>query len=737
MRNHDTFNTLLLNVTAPGHPMHRQHLSYDEAHSLIADPAASDRILDWVVSEPGLKVVHTHPHGRMICVEATVLTWQHVLKTTFGIFVPSCKPADCTPAQRQLLRGETGGLVRATDDVSVPTHIRDDVRALHGATQLPLGNRMQPMLRLDAECVGATCPVGIAQGIASWESLPILGHEVDVDSGLYLDRTNLSALFPIGEAVSWMDPSRISSRYCGTFSEAHYVGRGAPLCKLRDGVDDCSLNEFRQAGRVRIFGTMQQRVSTSDLSLAQELLYSSFYRVDNDGSPSETRLTQVGEIGTCDSPVDCTEANLDVQYAIGCSPPGRTRLVAPEFQYLGGVDPILDLIQHLSRDSRPAPVVTISYGTSEDLIDQDHLESFETEVKLLTLQGVTIFAAAGDSGVHSREAAENSASCGYSPLWPASSPWVTAVGASVVEREEAAIVAALGNIDYSQGERSLLAATRLAFSLSSGTFRSNATERAADASSAGDADFSTGGGFSKRYSAPPWQQSAVQNYFIGGDRGAVAGFNRDGRAYPDVSMVGHHLLVVIDKRLYYVSGTSAATPIVAAIASRVNLVRHANGLPQLGSLNPTLYAHHGLSAGMTFPDIVDGTNRCPAIGKCHCSEGFSAAPGWDPVSGLGVVDAAVLYEISLHDPQRPPSQPFTHPPAPTKSQIPVFTFAPTLARPFTPSPPSRAQPAATARSSSPNRRDASLRVTVPIISYLSMWIAWLLCTRSVTTRRKS
>ena len=251
-RNHDVLDALLLNVTTPGHPMQGRHLSYDEAHSLIAHSAATDRVLAWVASEPGLTVVDTHPHGRMIRVTANVSTWERVLSTTFGVFVPSCQPVNCTAAQRRLLQGEPGGLLRATDDVTLPTHIRDDVRALHGATELPLGNRLQPMLRLDAECIGATCPIGIAQGIASWESLPILG---DKTSGLYLDRANLSTLFPAGEAVTWMDPPRISSRYCGAFSEAHYVGRkGAPLCELRDGVDDCTVDTFRQAGRLRVFG---------------------------------------------------------------------------------------------------------------------------------------------------------------------------------------------------------------------------------------------------------------------------------------------------------------------------------------------------------------------------------------------------------------------------------------------------------------------------------------------------
>ena len=47
--------------------------------------------------------------------------------------------------------------------------------------------------------------------------------------------------------------------------------------------------------------------------------------------------------------------------------------------------------------------------------------------QLLALQGVTIFVAAGDSGVHDRAAGNDASKCGYSPLWPASSPWVPSI----------------------------------------------------------------------------------------------------------------------------------------------------------------------------------------------------------------------------------------------------------------------------------------------------------------------
>ena len=250
-RNHDVLDELVHNVTTPWHSMHRRHLSYDEAHGLLANPAATARVLAWVASEPGLKVVDTHPHGRMVRVTSNVSTWERVLGTTFGVFTPNCVRVNCTTAQRRLLQGEAGGLLRATADVSLPSHIRDDVRALHSATELPLGNRLQPMLRLGAQCVAATCLPGVAQGTASRTSFPILGSR---NQGLFLDRESLSMLFPASQPTSWMDPARVSSRYCSRFTEAHFAQRGGALCEWDNSVDDCTKGRFRNASRLRIFG---------------------------------------------------------------------------------------------------------------------------------------------------------------------------------------------------------------------------------------------------------------------------------------------------------------------------------------------------------------------------------------------------------------------------------------------------------------------------------------------------
>lgn len=65
-------------------------------------------------------------------------------------------------------------------------------------------------------------------------------------------------------------------------------------------------------------------------------------------------------------------------------------------------------------------------------------------------------------------------------------------------------------------------------------------------------------------------------------------------------------------------GTSASTPIVAALFNRIIEERLRVGKGPLGFVNPTLYKH-----SEALNDVVHGKN-----GYCHKDDGFAAAPGW-------------------------------------------------------------------------------------------------------------
>ena len=106
-----------------------------------------------------------------------------------------------------------------------------------------------------------------------------------------------------------------------------------------------------------------------------------------------------------------------------------------------------------------------------------------------------------------------------------------------------------------------------------------------------------------------------------------------GRGYPDVALLGASYIVYANRSLVALYGTSASSPVFAGMVSLVNAARLAAGKSALGWLNPALYA---FSSKFILKDITSGDNKHTLSGL-NCTQGFYAAPGWDPVTGLGSV----------------------------------------------------------------------------------------------------
>ena len=215
----------------------------------------------------------------------------------------------------------------------------------------------------------------------------------------------------------------------------------------------------------------------------------------------------------------------------------------------------------------------------------------------LSLQGTTFVASSGDTGVSfgpteacvakNGTIVENNAPGTFVPQFPASCPYVTAVGATEVTA---------GN-SVSDPETATTA-------------------------------FPSGGGFSNIFPQPSFQARRVNRYLKHSVPASydASTFNASGRAYPDVSANGFPTVVAIDGQFTTSGGTSASAPIFASLVAAVNDARIAKGKGPVGWINPALYSHLFATA---FNDIKNGTN--PGCG----TEGFPAARGWDPVTGLG------------------------------------------------------------------------------------------------------
>jgi subtilase family serine protease len=66
-------------------------------------------------------------------------------------------------------------------------------------------------------------------------------------------------------------------------------------------------------------------------------------------------------------------------------------------------------------------------------------------------------------------------------------------------------------------------------------------------------------------------------------------FNAANRGYPDFSAVGSRLLTINGGSVFIGAGTSAATPIAAALIALLNDARTLTNKTPLGFLNPMLY----------------------------------------------------------------------------------------------------------------------------------------------------
>lgn len=84
----------------------------------------------------------------------------------------------------------------------------------------------------------------------------------------------------------------------------------------------------------------------------------------------------------------------------------------------------------------------------------------------------------------------------------------------------------------------------------------------------------------------------------------------------------------------------------------LNEARLNAGKPPMGLITPFFYQSHKANPA-SFNDVVVGDNRDGDLQlrgspfPTFCEYGFETSPGWDPVSGLGTPNAAILTEMAL------------------------------------------------------------------------------------------
>ncbi|KAF8068813.1 subtilisin-like protein [Lyophyllum atratum] len=318
--------------------------------------------------------------------------------------------------------------------------------------------------------------------------------------------------------------------------------------------------------------------------------------------PQPVQLLQVGNQQTVRSFNEWLDA-VDGSY---CTSDG-----GDDFTY----DPVLPdplpggLKEHTCGSVKAPYVISNSQALFEHAFPQFYLQRQCNEFAKLGLMGVTVVYSAGNAGTSGatngycldENGSMNANATLFNPSWPASCPWVTAVGGTQVK---AGSVAAPGAEEVWNEE------------VIPGFFESG------------------GGGFSNRFPIPWYQKQAVNAYvdrLRKDDPGHLRLFNTKGRAYPDLSVVANQFLNVDDGSVIASSGTSGAVPTVASIITLVNDARLAAGKTPVGFINPVIYSPGFASA---FNDVTSGTNQ-----GCR---GREYDKGWDPASGVGTPNLGLL-----------------------------------------------------------------------------------------------
>jgi tripeptidyl-peptidase-1 len=340
------------------------------------------------------------------------------------------------------------------------------------------------------------------------------------------------------------------------------------------------------------------------------------------------------KIGPFDPTYPDEEAGLDIEYisAIG---------TGAENWYWRGQDWIYDFAINFFQAKQVPDVVSISFGWSEieqcshaDTdrcnalgIDGDvYVNRTNIEFQKIGLRGVSLVVAAGDSGANGR----TDYACYDStlhPIFPASSPFVTAVGATQLK-----------NPEYNLGHVPKMCKDRKC--------ASGGIEVAAmyDYSK-----FVTGGGFSIYGTRPSYQDEVVSAYLNSSVELPPSSFyTTSGRGYPDIAAIGNNFLIQSSGVTAAIYGTSASAPTVGGMFSLLNTYRIKNGHGKLGFANPFLYQMWKEHPN-AFNDVTEGDNKCTESGCGPSCKGFIASKGWDPVSGLGTLnlDQVVAYTDAI------------------------------------------------------------------------------------------
>lgn len=564
--NIDILESTLIERSSPGSPLLRQWLSYDEVSVIISNPESTNAVIEWVKSLNNAQVLWSSPRGEYIKVSAPLSTWETTFSTIFYKWHDSS-----VPDGRDVIRAK---------EYTIPIELNGHISSVFNTIQVP------PTYRKST----------------ARKSQPV-------------------------------EPSGLKGRRLTS------VASNAVTVSFLNSYYKISTNEGNSSLKQSVFESLDVYYSTEDLTTFQNLF----------DLPVQAAIATNGFSTSVCGNKDCYEGNLDIQYIMGVAQ--DTTSIYDYQDDSSTEDVFLAWILSVASETDPPLVNSISYGEIEQAVDASTLYSFNVEAIKLGSMGVTITVSSGDNGAANEATINSNTVClcyydsssdivtysshywtgeGYFPSFPASCPYVTAVGATMGPNNG-------GSEDVCEADKGGV--------------------------------ITSGGGFSTYYNQSSWQKEAVTNFLS--KQTPTSGYNKYGRAYPDISFIGVEYAVVVNGVVGYLYGTSCSSPVFAAMISILNAQRSRYGLSSLGFLNPSLYeaGYQQLAGNGTFyNDVSSGNNKCcsnsdyPFVPTVCCSSGFVAEESWDAATGWGSIDftrLAVIFDtiVPVYASRSPSSNP--------------------------------------------------------------------------------
>jgi subtilase family serine protease len=276
---------------------------------------------------------------------------------------------------------------------------------------------------------------------------------------------------------------------------------------------------------------------------------------------------------------------LDLEIAGSIAPRAHMNVYFAPFTGKG----FSDAVKRAASDN--VSVLAIGWGQPEANWHEEDLRTIDGALQSAAEQGITVLVAAGDRG------ATYGATAKHSNIdFPASSPWVLAVGGTTLKAKYGRITSEVPWNDPA-------------------------------------GQFATEGGVSEQFPRPDWQKAVT----------APGADQKSGRAIPDVVASADPTFaigIVVRGRITPVGGTSAAVPLWAGLVALMGqgLGRH------IGYLNRLLYSEIGPSGALH------------TISRDCNGDASEQSPSWQPLAGWGSPDGTRLFAwFRAHLDALPPS----------------------------------------------------------------------------------